>query len=272
MQHLESMDQYLNDIKDIEILSRDEEISLIEQIQSGDMKAKDMFILRNLRLVISIAKQFQNKGIPLEDLIQEGNIGLIRAAEKFDLSKDIKFSTYATWWIKQKIRRAIASQVRMIKIPDHLYHRAVQLSSELTCNNHQSISDIQKKINLSKKQLLHLLMVNGPTISLNSMVGFVDQNEELVDTVSDRPNSSLNTNVTVEKALEKEALNTMVNELSEREQLVIKLRYGLTDGKSRTQKQVGDFLDVSAERVRQIEDIAIKKLKLAIKKSPNFTK
>ena len=154
------MDQYLNDIRNIKLLTKEEEKSLVLQIKKGDERAKEIFILHNLRLVISIAKKYINKGIPINDLIQEGNLGLIRAAEKFELDKDIKFSTYATWWIKQKIRRAITNQVRMIKIPDHLFHRSIQLNDELYLSPEKSMDQVRQSTNLSKRQFDDLLLVS----------------------------------------------------------------------------------------------------------------
>jgi RNA polymerase primary sigma factor len=257
----DAMDQYLQEVKDIKVLTKTEEVELVKKIQSGDASAKKVFIIHNLRLVISIAKKYANKGLPMSDLIQEGNLGLIRAAEKFEIDKDIKFSTYATWWVKQKIRRAIANSVRMIKIPDHLFHRAVRLSDAL--NNSKSLDQILSDIQLTKRQLMDLLAVSGSTVSLNTPYGSPDTTDELGDHVSDN-NASLNTDLIVKKKETVQEIINLVSQLTEREQLIIRLRYGLKDGKSWTQNDIGKFIGVSAERIRQIEGQALKQLKMLI--------
>ena len=269
VKYQDSMDQYLNDIRDIELLSKEEEYELMKEVKDGNEDAMDMFILHNLRLVIAIAKKYVNKGIPINDLIQEGNIGLIRAAEKFDLSKDIKFSTYATWWIKQKIRRAITNQVRMIKIPDHLFHRSIKLNDELYLSQGKSAKELQENTNLSKRQFNDLLLVSGPTLSLNAQSSLYDSTDELSDSISD-DSSSLNTENLIEQQDLKEKIFDLIESLSEREQTVVTLRYGLTDGKVRTQKEVGSFLGVSAERVRQIESAALLQLRAQIAEQKDF--
>tara|TARA_A100001015_G_scaffold318363_1_gene438052 strand:+ start:1272 stop:2099 length:828 start_codon:yes stop_codon:yes gene_type:complete len=269
MQNLlnDSMDQYLRDIRNIKLLTKEEEISFVKKIKNGNRNAMDIFIIHNLRLVISIAKKYTNKGIPINDLIQEGNLGLIRAAEKFDLDKDIKFSTYATWWIKQKIRRAITNQVRMIKIPDHLFHRSIKLNDELFLSPDKSFEEIRKETNLSKRQFDDLLLVSGPTVSLNSQSTMFDSVDELSDSIADQPESSLSIEPLIENQELKKQLLGFIKTLSEREQSVLILRFGLDDGKVRTQKEVGGFLNISAERVRQIESCALNKLKDLLKKS-----
>lgn len=259
--HNDSMDQYLSEIRRIKLLTRDEEIMLVKKIQEGDERAKDLFILHNLRLVISIAKKYINKGISIHDLVQEGNLGLIRAAEKFEIGKDIKFSTYATWWIKQKIRRAITNQVRMIKIPDHLFHRSIQLNDALYLTPKKSLDEIQKSANLSPRQFNDLLLVSGPTLSLNTPSTLNDSTDELSDFIPDNSDSSLAIESTIEQTELKQQLLCLIKTFPEREQSVLTLRFGLNDGKVRTQKDVGKFLGISAERVRQIESDALNKLR-----------
>lgn len=259
--HNDSMDQYLSEIRRIKLLTRDEEIMLVKKVQEGDERAKDLFILHNLRLVISIAKKYINKGISIHDLVQEGNLGLIRAAEKFEIGKDIKFSTYATWWIKQKIRRAITNQVRMIKIPDHLFHRSIQLNDTLYLNPKKTLDEIRKSANLSPNQFNNLLLVSGPTLSLNTPSTLNDSTDELSNFIPDTSDSTLSIESTIEQSELKEQLLSHIKTFSVREQSVLILRFGLDDGKVRTQKDVGNFLGVSAERVRQIESDALNKLR-----------
>jgi RNA polymerase primary sigma factor len=248
----DSVDQLLSDIRTINLLTKDEMKNLLLKIKKGCERSKDRFIISNLRLVVSIAKQFTNKGIPIADLIQEGSLGLIRAAEKFDVSKEIQFSTYATWWIKQKIRRALTNQVRMIKVPDHLYHRSIQLNDTLYTSN-TSKEEVMQKTNLTAKQYNDLLQVSGPTVSLESKILHYDKPEELVDTIPDDKSSSLNTDNSVDNDILKQQIKNILNWLNTREKTVLTLRFGLDDGKARTQKEVGKFLNVSAERIRQIE-------------------
>ncbi len=267
----DSMDQYLDDIRHIPLLTKEEEITLVRKLQSGDGHAKELFILHNLRLVISIAKKYINKGIPIADLIQEGNIGLIRAAQKFDLSKDIKFSTYATWWIKQKIRRAITNQVRLIKIPDHLFHRSIELNDALYLSKNMTHDSIREKVKLSKKQFNDLLMVSGPTLSLNTPSTLFHSNDEFGNTISDDDDSLLSPSIFSDQHALKAFLNHHISNLSQREQSVLIYRYGLNDGKVRTQKDVGKFLRISAERVRQIESQALAVLRKKISSNSSFT-
>ncbi|MEK9726500.1 MAG: RNA polymerase sigma factor RpoD/SigA [Candidatus Margulisiibacteriota bacterium] len=255
-----SLDQFLKEIKGIKLLTKDQIKRYLIDIRNGCSRSKHTFILSNLRLVISIAKNYVNKGLPLNDLIQEGTLGLIRAAEKFEIDKEIQFSTYATWWIKQKIRRALSNQVKMIKVPDHLYHRSIQLNDALYVSN-KTQKEIENEVNLTSKQYLDLAQVAGPTLSLDAPSFYPDSNDDFSQTVSDDPYSSLNTNNIADNNLLKRQVYNMISELPQREQTVLRLRYGLDDGRPRTQKDIGCFLNVSAERVRQIESNAIGLLK-----------
>ena len=168
------------------------------------------------------------------------------------------------WWIKQKIRRAITNQVRMIKIPDHLFHRSIKLNDTLFLSHGKTLKEIQDLTNLSKRQFNDLLLVSGPTLSLNVQSSLYDSTDELSDSISDIDNSSLNTENIVEQLDLKEKILDLLGNLTDREQTVITLRYGLTDGKVRTQKEVGVFLGVSAERIRQIESDSLDKLRALI--------
>jgi RNA polymerase primary sigma factor len=261
----DTMDQLLKEVRTVELLSKNDSLNLLEKMKKGCQKSKKLFVTSNIRLVISIAKQYQNKGIPIADLIQEGAIGLIRAAEKFDLSKDIQFSTYATWWIKQKIRRALTNQVKMIKIPDHLYHQSIQLNDELYTKNTPP-NELSKKLNLTKKQYRNLAALSGPILSLEMPSHFMDNNESLGDILSDNAASTLNTDCAFEKTNSKDQINHLLSQLNERQRTVLTLRYGLNDNKPRTQKQIGDFLNISAERIRQLEQQSIRQLQKVVEK------
>jgi RNA polymerase nonessential primary-like sigma factor len=260
---------YLKDISEKPLLTKDDEILYSRKSLSGDAYSKNVLIESNLRLVVSIAKKYRGSSIHISDLIDEGNIGLMHAVKKFDPEKGFRFSTYATWWIKQKIRRAITNQVRMIKIPDHLFHRSIKLNDELYLSQGKSAKELQENTNLSKRQFNDLLLVSGPTLSLNAQSSLYDSTDELSDSISD-DSSSLNTENLIEQQDLKEKIFDLIESLSEREQTVVTLRYGLTDGKVRTQKEVGSFLGVSAERVRQIESAALLQLRAQIAEQKDF--
>ncbi len=264
-QHEPIIDQYLNEIKGYKLLTKEEERNLSHKIHNNDEISKKKLIQSNLRLVISIAKKYMGKGLPFSDLIQEGNIGLIRAAEKFSAGKDTKFSTYATWWIKQRIRRAISNQVRMIKIPDHLYHRSVKVYDDLYVKKSKDLESIQKNSDLNKKQFNQILQVSGPLVSLNSVMSHYDTQEEYQSTISNPIDSMLDTTNYIDKKSDIYLIEKLLLNLTEKEQIVMRLRYGLDDQRPRTQKEVANFFNLSSERIRQIESGAMKKLKKASK-------
>jgi RNA polymerase primary sigma factor len=264
------VDQYLDDIKDIQLLTREDEIELAKSISNNNDDAKDQLVLANLRLVVSIAKKYTGKGLSFSDLIQEGNIGLIRAAEKFSHEKEIKFSTYATWWIKQRIRRAISNQVKMIKVPDHLYHRSIKLYDQLFVKNNKNIDEVRQETELSKKQFDQLVQIAGPVVSLNSVLTHFDTQEEYQASIANEQSSLLDTDNQINSKSDTYLIEKLMLELTEKEQIIMRLRYGLDDQRPRTQKEVADFFKLSSERIRQIESGALKKLKLAAKKIDDF--
>ena len=263
----DSVDYYLEEVKQYGLIDHVEEKRLACLIKKSSKSAKNKLISSNLRLVISIAKRYVKKGLPFADLIQEGNIGLIRAAEKFDASLDIKFSTYATWWIKQRIRRAISTQISMIKIPDHLYHKSIYLNEDLYQSKPVNLDNLKSKLNLTEKQFDNLLHISSPVISLNNKFTLYDSDDELGDTVQNPTESRLNTESGIDQSLLSSAIGQLLNILSTKEKTIIELRYGFKDQRPRTQKEVAEFFNLSSERIRQIESSAMKKIKTHAKKN-----
>ncbi len=276
----DSVKVYLKEIGRVGLLSgRDEEIELAKRIAKGGKdadEAKHELINANLRLVISIAKHYVGRGMHFLDLIQEGNLGLMKAVDKFDYSKGFKFSTYATWWIRQAITRAIADQARTIRIPVHM----VETINKITRVQRQLVQElgreptpeeISEKLDgsISPDRLRKIQMIALEPVSLETPVGEEDESH-LVDFVEDKQNVSPNEFTT--KSLSKDALFNVLGELSEREERVLRLRYGLDDNKPRTLEEVGREFAVTRERIRQIEAKALKKLRspMRIKKLGDY--
>lgn len=255
---------YLNEIGQTTLIKKDGEIQLAKNILNGCQASKTQLTISNLRLVVSIAKQFTGLGLQFIDLIQEGNIGLIRAVEKFDHTKGFKFSTYATWWIRQAILRAIADQSRTIRLPVHLsdaFLRAKRASQELykELQRKPTQEEVSARCEISIERLQELAKFSQITLTLETPVG--DDATTLADFICDENSSRLEENAERQflKTTLKKILKTALNE---REQLIIELRFGLTDDVSKTLEDVGRICGVTKERIRQIETRALQKLSL----------
>ncbi|CAM3172323.1 RNA polymerase sigma factor RpoD [Streptobacillus felis] len=265
----EPIKMYLREIGQIPLLKSEEEFELARRIGLGDEKAKQELMESNLRLVVSIAKKHTNRGLKLLDLIQEGNIGLMKAVEKFESDKGFKFSTYATWWIRQAITRAIADQGRTIRIPVHMIETINKIKKasriHLQETGKEPTADyLAKTVEMPVEKVKNILEMNQDPISLETPVGSEDDSE-LGDFVED--DKFLNPHEATVRSVLKEKLNEILKkELNEREEQVLRLRYGLDDGAPKTLEEVGKIFDVTRERIRQIEVKAINKLKNIKKK------
>ena len=258
----DSVRMYLKEIGKIPLLNADQERDLAQRMQDGEKDAKDTLVESNLRLVVSIAKKYMNRGLSLLDLIQEGNIGLIKAVDKFDYSKGFKFSTYATWWIRQAITRAIADQARTIRIPVHM----VETINKLTRMQRQLIQDLGReptidelaeKMNMPVEKIRDIQRISQDPVSIDKPVG-EEEDSHLVDFIPS--DEYVSPDDEVSRELLKEDLIKVLDLLTEREAKVIRLRFGLDDDKQRTLEEVGRSLGVTRERIRQIEAKAIRKL------------
>ena len=259
---------YLREIGKIPLLSYEEEIELAKKVLDGDEDAKKRLAECNLRLVVSIAKKYVGRGMLFLDLIQEGNMGLIKAVEKFDYTKGFKFSTYATWWIRQAITRAIADQARTIRIPVHMVQtitKVKKVSSQLLHENgHEPTpKEIADRLGITVDRVREILRISQDPVSLETPIG-EEEDSHLGDFIQDD-----NVPVPADAAaftLLKEQLVEVLDTLTDREQKVLRLRFGLDDGRARTLEEVGNMFGVTRERIRQIENKAIRKIKVPIRR------
>ena len=254
---------YLKEIGKVPLLSPDEEIELAKKIELGDEEAKKKLAESNLRLVVSIAKRYAGRGMQLLDLIQEGNLGLIKAVEKFDYRKGYKFSTYATWWIRQAITRAIADQARTIRIPVHMVEtitRLVRTQRQLVqkLGREATPEELAKELDMPVERVREIMKISQDPVSLETPIG-EEEDSHLGDFIQDN-----NVEVPADAAtytLLHEQLMDVLSTLTEREQKVLRLRFGLDDGRPRTLEEVGRQFNVTRERIRQIEAKALRKLR-----------
>lgn len=254
---------YLKEIGRVPLLSPDEEVDLAIRISQGDVAAKKRLSEANLRLVVSIAKRYLGRGMQFLDLIQEGNLGLIKAVEKFDHTKGFKFSTYATWWIRQAITRAIADQARTIRIPVHMVetiNKVKKVSSQLLHQNgHEpSADDIAEELDMPVDKVREIMRVAQEPVSLETPIG-EEEDSHLGDFIPD--DDAPAPQDAASHTLLKEQLSEVLSTLTSREEKVLRLRFGLEDGRSRTLEEVGKEFNVTRERIRQIEAKALRKLR-----------
>lgn len=254
---------YLKEIGKVPLLTSDEEVELARRMEEGDEEAKARLAEANLRLVVSIAKRYVGRGMQLLDLIQEGNLGLMKAVKKFDYKKGYKFSTYATWWIRQAITRAIADQARTIRIPVHMVetiNKLLRVSRQLLqeLGREPTNEEIAERMDISVSRVREIMKISQDPISLETPIG-EEEDSHLGDFIKDENITSPADAAAF--VLLKEQLNEVMSTLTDREQEVLKLRFGLDDGRTRTLEEVGKEFNVTRERIRQIEAKALRKLR-----------
>ena len=254
---------YLKEIGTVPLLDSDRELLLAERMNHGDKEAKDELVKANLRLVVSIAKRYVGKGMFFLDLIQEGNLGLMKAVDKFDYRKGYKFSTYATWWIRQAITRAIADQARTIRIPVHMVetiHKVSRIQRQLLQENGRepTVEEVAEQMNMSADKVREIMKISQDPVSLEMPIG-EEEDSHLGDFIED-DTTPAPADAAAQRLLH-EQLNEVLHTLTPREEQVLKLRFGLMDGRPRTLEEVGKEFHITRERIRQIEAKALRKLR-----------
>jgi RNA polymerase primary sigma factor len=261
----DSVRLYLREIGKIPLLTAEEELALANRVIAGEKKAKDQMAEANMRLVVSIAKRYSGRGLDFLDLIQEGNTGLLRAVEKFDPSKGFKFSTYATWWIRQAITRAIADQARVIRIPVHMVetiNKLLRTQRRMTqeLNREPTIEELAKEMEMEPEKVEYVIKIKQDVNSLDAAVRDDEEDSVLGDFIEDEDTKSPDEAAT-EQLLKEQVQDILASALSERELKIVKMRFGLEDGKNHTLEEVGHEFAVTRERIRQIEAKALAKLR-----------
>ena len=254
---------YLKEIGTVPLLTAEEELKLAKRKSEGDQAAKERLIEANLRLVVSIAKRYTGRGMSFLDLVQEGNLGLIKGVEKFDYTKGYKLSTYATWWIRQSVTRALADQARTIRVPVHMVETINKMSKmqrklTLELGYEPSVAELAKALDMSEEKVMEIMQIAREPASLETPIGEEDDSN-LGDFVAD--NNAVTPEGNVESVMLREHIDSLLEDLKERERQVIVLRFGLEDGHPRTLEEVGKEFNVTRERIRQIEAKALRKLR-----------
>ncbi len=254
---------YLKEIGTVPLLTADEELELAKRKAEGDQEAKERLIEANLRLVVSIAKRYTGRGMSFLDLVQEGNLGLIKGVEKFDYTKGYKLSTYATWWIRQSVTRALADQARTIRVPVHMVETINKMSKmqrklTLELGYEPSVTELSKALDMPEEKVMEIMQIAREPASLETPIGEEDDSN-LGDFVAD--NNAVTPEGNVESVMLREHIDALLEDLKDRERQVIVLRFGLADGHPRTLEEVGKEFNVTRERIRQIEAKALRKLR-----------
>ena len=254
---------YLKEIGNVPLLSTEEEVALAQRVEAGDESAKKQLIEANLRLVVSIAKKYVGRGMPFLDLIQEGNMGLMKAVDKFDYSKGLKFSTYATWWIRQAITRGIADTGRTIRVPVHMVetiNKTLRMTRTLLqeLGREPTPEEVAERLGVPVARVREVLKISRDPVSLDTPIGEEDDSH-LGDFIED--DSALSPADSAAFSMLREELSTALESLTDRERQVVQLRFGLIDGRARTLEEVGKEFNVTRERIRQIEAKALRKLR-----------
>lgn len=258
---------YLEDIRKYQILDKDEEIELLKKAKTGDVEAKNRLILCNLRLVVNVAKNYVNRGLSLIDLISEGNFGLIYAIEKFDMEKGFRFSTYAVWWIKQSITKAIICKGRGIRIPSYKYDLLSKVNRYVLKKVREdgmypAVEEIAEELKIDKDKIEEIMVAFQDPMSLSASIG---DDIQLEDIIADSGNSSIEDNIIEE--IGREQVREIVRVLDDREKQILKLRFGLDGEEIHTLEEIGETFNITRERVRQIEKKTLQKLKIQCEKN-----
>ena len=258
---------YLKEIGTVPLLTAEEEIELAKRKADGDEEAKQKLIEANLRLVVSIAKRYTGRGMSFLDLVQEGNLGLIKGVEKFDYTKGYKLSTYATWWIRQSVTRALADQARTIRVPVHMVETINKMSKmqrklTLELGYEPSVPELAKALDMSEEKVMEIMQIAREPASLETPIGEEDDSN-LGDFVAD--SNTVTPEANIEKVMLRENIDFLLNDLKDREKQVLILRFGLEDGHPRTLEEVGREFNVTRERIRQIEAKALRKLRIPVR-------
>lgn len=268
---MDSIKAYLKDVRPIALLTPEQEVEIARRIQKGDKEARDQMIRANLRLVISIAKRYTNLGIPLSDLIEEGNIGLMRSVDKFDPEKGYRFSTYASWWIKQGISRGIIDQGKMIRVPVYMNEEIVKYKKAIEALTHKlgrkpQYGEIAKKMQTTVDKVRDYDQAITKMASLDAPIG-EEGDGQVKDIIEDDTLAAPDEQV--ELFMNKERTENILEQLNERERQIIEMRYGIKDGEQRTLAEIADVLGVSRERVRQLEVSILKKMRQIVDDKEN---